>query len=121
MTDYTQVKFTEQVLVKLGVQDPTEPVDGAARNYVQDRLTQTLEELEEDQLVDWDITGSIPGARYNALLMVMEGVLADAYGIAVDIDPRSGRAYPEAKGREALRSLIQGEYVTPAWERAYNF
>lgn len=121
MTDYTQNAFIGDVLVKLGVQDPTEPVDGNSRNFVARRLTQTLEELQDDGLVDWDITGDVPGGRYNALLMIMEGVLADSYGVSVPIEPVSGRAFSEEKGRVLLRSLVQGEYVAPDWERARDY
>jgi hypothetical protein len=121
VADYTQDAFAQDVLVKLGIQDPTEPATGQSLNFVKDRLSQTLEELQDDQLVDWVISGDIPGARYNALLMVMEGVLSDAYGVAMPLDPLTGRALSEERGRQALRNLVRGEYITPPWDRARDY
>lgn len=121
MTDYTQTKVVERILADLGQVDPSEPVDGATLAFAQERLTQTLEELQEDGAVDWDITGEVPGARVNALLALMVGVLAPSYGITVPLDPLSGKPIAEVQGRRRLRALAQGEYVQPDWDRARNF
>lgn len=120
MTDYTQDDFANRVLVELGQQDPDVPVDGEMRSYVADRLTQTLEGLQDDGLVDWDITSDIPGPRFNALLSVMTGVLASAYGVPMQM-ARSGRPVAEEAGRRMLRGQVLGEYVSPDWERVGDY
>ena len=121
MTDYTQDSFSGRALVELGQQDPDVLVDGQMLAFVSDRLTQTLEGLEQEGMTDWDITGVIPGGRFNALLTLFAGVLSSSYGVAAQRNPRTGRSVMEEQGRRQLRGLVQGEYITPDQERVGNY
>ena len=121
MATYTQTDLIKDALVEIGVQDPEEAVPANRLAFAQRRLERLLEGLQDESLTDWDITSDVPKDRFTHMLQILTGHLAPAYGVPMPIDPQSGRALEEERGRAAIREAVQGAYIAPDFDRSRDY
>lgn len=115
MATYTREEFVRQVLVDLKVLDANEAPEAEDAKAVNDKTDQKFEELYEDGLIPFDLSGDIPARYFLALVAVVALECAAAFGV-----PNTAEVGAKAAdGMRRLWKLRQKAYFGVPTEASY--
>ena len=103
MATYTLSELYTAVLEDLGVAQQGQPASAEDTAKVTQVAAQVLDELEDENLVDWDPSGAIPGDRFLPLVTAVAQMAAPKFS-----QPRDLVVYELAVNRLRRRASMNG-------------
>lgn len=115
MATYTREEFVRQVLVELTVLDANEAPEAEDAVLVGQKTDQKFEELYEEGLLPFDISGEIPGRYFLPLVAVVANECTGAFTPphVAELEAKS------VKGMKRLWKLRQRAYFGVPTEATY--